>query len=91
MCIAIPSRVIKIDGFIATVERFGEVKETNTMLLGEDVKIGDYLILQAGGFATEIVDEEAALEAIRLFKELEGDLEMMGLGQQQGLPKSNRD
>lgn len=83
MCIAIPSKVIEINGDVATVERFGETKQTNTMLLGEEVKIGDYLIIQAGGFATEIVEEEAALEAIRLFKEFEDDLQMMGLGRQE--------
>lgn len=64
MCMAVPSRIIAIDGFTATVEAFGVERQTSLMLLDEAVAVGDYVILGAGGsFAAEKVPEEAALEA----------------------------
>lgn len=65
MCMAVPSRVIAIDGQMAEVEAFGHTRRTSLMMLDEPVAVGDYLILGAGGtFAAEKVPEETALAAI---------------------------
>lgn len=65
MCMAVPSRIVAIDGYNATVEAFGQQRQTSLMLLTEDVTVGDYVILGAGGnFAAEVVPEEAALDAL---------------------------
>ncbi|HLO78127.1 MAG TPA: HypC/HybG/HupF family hydrogenase formation chaperone [Magnetospirillum sp.] len=74
MCMAVPSRVVAIDGTVATVEAFGQQRQTSLMLLAEDVAIGDYLILGAGGnFAAEKVPQEAALEALAYLSQVLAD------------------
>lgn len=65
MCMAVPSRIVAIDGQVATVEAFGQVRQTSLMLLAEEVAVGDYVVLGAGGsFAAEKVSEDAAREAL---------------------------
>lgn len=65
MCMAVPSRIIAIDGQIATVEAFGRERQTSLMLLEEDAAVGDYVILGAGGnFAAELVPPETALATL---------------------------
>jgi len=62
---AVPSRILSIDGMVATVEAFGRQRQTSLMLLDEEVAVGDYVILGAGGnFAAERVPEETALATI---------------------------
>jgi hydrogenase expression/formation protein HypC len=69
---AIPSRVIAIDGEMATVECFGEQRDVSLMLINSDVALGDYVLVQAGGFAFERVEYAAAREALQLFSEIFG-------------------
>ena len=64
MCMAIPSRVIAIDGEMATVECFGVSRSVSLMLMAEEVALGDLLIIQAGGFAVNKVDPEVGEEAL---------------------------
>lgn len=65
MCMAVPSRIVALDGQVATVEAFGRERQTSLMLLSEEVAVGDYVILGAGGnFAAEVVPEAEALEAL---------------------------
>jgi hydrogenase expression/formation protein HypC len=40
------------------------------MLMAEDIEVGDYLLIQAGGFAFERIDPERAGESLRLMQEL---------------------
>lgn len=67
MCMAIPSRVIALAGEMATVECFGAQRDVSLMLMGDDVALGDYVLVQAGGFAYERVEQAAAQEALRMF------------------------
>lgn len=69
MCLAIPSRIVDIDNFRATVDVYGARKEINLMLMPEEVGIGDYVLVHAG-FAIQKVDEEAAQEALKYIKQL---------------------
>lgn len=74
MCMAVPSRVVAIDGLTATVEAFGQERQTSLMLLGDEVAVGDYVILGAGGsFAAEVVPEEAAREALAYLTQVLAD------------------
>lgn len=66
MCLAIPSRIIRIVGDTATVDVDG-VQRTVSLLLLENPKIGDYAIVHAG-FAIHSIDESDALESLRLLK-----------------------
>ena len=70
MCLAVPSKVIEIDGDMATVEAFGETRQVSLLLMPEEVSLGDYLLIQAGGFAFERVEAERAEESLRLMREL---------------------
>jgi len=71
MCMAVPSRIVAIDGEFATVEAFGVTRTCSLMLLAEPVAVGDYLVLGAGGsFAAEKVPEETALAALEYLAEV---------------------
>ncbi len=70
MCIAIPGRVIGIKGDMANVDVAGTKKEASLMLM-EDVKVGDYVIVHAG-FAIQKVDDDEAIETLRLLNEFIG-------------------
>lgn len=70
MCLAVPSKVTAIDGDMATVEAFGETRQVSLLLMPETVALGDYLLIQVGGFAFERVDPERAEESLRLMREL---------------------
>jgi hydrogenase expression/formation protein HypC len=71
MCMAVPSRIIAIDRGVATVEAFGAVRTTSLMLLDEEVTVGDYVILGAGGnFAAEKLAPELAAEALAYLTEV---------------------
>jgi hydrogenase expression/formation protein HypC len=68
MCLAIPGKIMKIDGELAKVD-FGDgtAREVNASLV--DVKVGQYVIVHAG-FAIEILDEHAAKETLKLWDEI---------------------
>jgi len=68
MCLAIPARIVTIDGFQAEVE-IGGVKRTIGLMLTPEAGVGDYVYVHAG-YAISVVDEEQALESLRLLREL---------------------
>ncbi len=67
MCLAIPGKVVSINGTNAVIDFGGVRRETNISLV--EVKPGDYVIVHAG-FAIQTVDESDALETIKLWEEL---------------------
>jgi hydrogenase expression/formation protein HypC len=69
MCLAIPAKVIKIDGEMATIDMGGVTRSVSLMLVA-DVAVGDYVIVHAG-FAIHKVDPREAHESLRLFREME--------------------
>lgn len=71
---AVPSKVVAVDGQMATVEAFGQTRQTSLLMIEEDVRVGDYLVLGAGGnFAAEKVSEETALAAIDYLSQVLAD------------------
>ncbi len=62
MCLAVPSKIIEINDTVAKVDVDGVVRETSIMLL-DDVKIGDYVIVHAG-FAISKVDKTNAEQTL---------------------------
>jgi len=70
MCLAAPSRVIEVRGDLAVTECFGQTREVSLLLMDEEVAVGDYLLIQAGGFAFERIEPERAEEALALMEEL---------------------
>ena len=72
MCLSIPSKVVKIDTDlnIATVDTMGVQRTAGLDLMEEGtVKIGDYVLLHIG-FIMNKIDEEDALESLRVYKEI---------------------
>ncbi|TRZ89747.1 MAG: HypC/HybG/HupF family hydrogenase formation chaperone [Rhodocyclaceae bacterium] len=70
MCLAAPSRVVEVRDGIAVTECFGQTREVSLLLMTEEVAVGDYLLIQAGGFAFELIESERAEEALALMEEL---------------------
>ena len=67
MCLAIPSKIIKIENNMATIDVEGVQREASLLLL-EDARIGDYVIVHAG-FAIQKLDESAAQETLDILRE----------------------
>lgn len=67
MCLAIPSKITKIDQGIATIDVDG-VTRTCSLLLLEDAAVGDWVIVHAG-FALHKIDEATARESLQLLRE----------------------
>ncbi len=63
MCLAIPMRIESIDGTTAFVSAAGARLSANLMLV-ENPRIGDYVLVHAG-FAIRIIDEDEAMETIK--------------------------
>jgi hydrogenase expression/formation protein HypC len=68
MCVGVPMQVLSIEGDQAMTEVDGVKREANLMLLDQDVKVGDYVIIHAG-FAISKLDEEEARETLALLRE----------------------
>jgi hydrogenase expression/formation protein HypC len=68
MCLAIPAKVISVDGTSAKVT-IEDVEYTASLLLLDGVIPGDFIMLHAG-FAIEKVDPEEAEETLRLLNEI---------------------
>jgi hydrogenase expression/formation protein HypC len=68
MCLAIPARITGIDNQMATIDMEGAQREVSLLLL-DDARIGDYVIVHAG-FAIHRIDEAEAMESLKLLREM---------------------
>ena len=68
MCLAIPARVVAIDGDNAIVD-LGGVRKDVSLALVEDVAIDDYVIVHVG-YALNKLDPEEAAKTLALFAEM---------------------
>jgi hydrogenase expression/formation protein HypC len=68
MCLAIPAKIMGLDGSKASVD-FGQgvLREVNVSLV--QAKIGDYVLIHAG-YAIQIIEEKEALETLSLWNEI---------------------
>ncbi|HIJ80788.1 MAG TPA: HypC/HybG/HupF family hydrogenase formation chaperone [Desulfuromonadales bacterium] len=69
MCLGVPMMIISKDGDSIVAEVDGVRKDASVMLLGEDIAVGDYVIVHAG-FAISKLDPVEAEETIRLMREV---------------------
>jgi hydrogenase expression/formation protein HypC len=71
MCLAVPMKITRIDGFNATCEAKGIEREVSLfMLQGEDITPGDHVLVHVG-YAIQKVSEEEARATWELFDEIE--------------------
>ncbi len=68
MCLAIPGKIISLDGIKAVVD-FDGIKQNVIVALIQDPEVGKYVIVHAG-YAIEMMNEEEASESIELWKEI---------------------
>ena len=68
MCLAIPAQVKSVNGLEGEVE-IGGVGRTISLWLTPEARVGDYVYVHTG-YAISVVDEEEALESLRLLREL---------------------
>jgi len=68
MCLAIPARIVELDGDNAVVDAMGNRFAAKTTLLPE-VRLGDMVLVHAG-FAISTVDEEEAKKTWQLIREI---------------------
>ncbi|NMB72565.1 MAG: HypC/HybG/HupF family hydrogenase formation chaperone [Bacteroidales bacterium] len=74
MCLAVPGKIVSVDNSnpemkMAKVNFAGVEKDICIQWL-PDIKVGDYVLAHVG-VALNKIDEEEALETLRLFKELD--------------------
>ena len=68
MCLGVPAKVMERNGEAAVVELGGVRREVSLMLL-DDVSVGEWVIVHAG-FAIERLSEEEAEQTLSLFREI---------------------
>ena len=70
----VPGKVLEIqdDELMTGRVAFGDAVCDVSLALLEDVKVGDYVLVQAGS-AVQIMNEAQAQEIFKLLKEMEGD------------------
>ena len=68
MCLAIPGKILEIDGNSALID-FDGIKQKVIIALIQNPEIGKYVIVHAG-YAIEMMNEKDAFEAIEQWNEL---------------------
>ncbi len=68
MCVAVPGKIVEINGDTAKVDIMNNICEANIKLV--DAVIGDYILIHAG-FALEVMKKDMAEELLSIFEELE--------------------
>jgi len=69
MCLAVPMKLIAVDGDIGKVKT-SDVEMDVSLALVEHAKPGDYVVIHAG-FAIQTLDEEEAKETLAILKRME--------------------
>ncbi len=67
MCLAVPSKIIEINGDMGIIDVYGVKREVSLHMI-EDPGIGEYVIVHAG-FAINKIDPDEAQETLRILKE----------------------
>ncbi len=68
MCLAVPVRIVSIEGDEAETEIAG-VRRRVSIKLTPEAKLGDYILLHTG-YAIGVVDEAEAQETLKILEEI---------------------
>jgi hydrogenase expression/formation protein HypC len=74
MCLAIPGKILEINGNKANCD-FNGVKRDIVIALVKDAEVGKYAVVHAG-YAIEIMNEEEAQETLSQWKEMVNELDL---------------
>ncbi len=69
MCLAVPMKVVEVDGNRARVHAGGIEKEIYLDIVDREPGVGDYVIVHAG-FAIHTMAPQEAEESLRLFHQM---------------------
>ena len=69
MCLALPMKLVRVDGPQGTVLEGGVQREVRLDLLDPTPREGQYLLIHAG-YAIEVLDEHEARETIELIRQV---------------------
>lgn len=71
MCLSIPSKIKSIDEEMnmCVVDTMGVERSASLDLIDQPVEVGDYVLLHIG-FAMNKIDEEDALESLKVYQEI---------------------
>ncbi len=70
MCLAVPMKITAIDGFLCSCEARGIEREVSLfMMQGEDLNIGDNILVHVG-YAIQKVSAQEAAESWELFDQI---------------------
>jgi len=69
MCLAVPARIVELEGDNAVVDAMGNRIEAKTTLVPK-AKMGDIVLIHAG-FAITVVDEEEAKKTWKLIADID--------------------
>jgi hydrogenase expression/formation protein HypC len=68
MCLAVPVKVVSIEGNDADVE-IGGVKRRVSIVLTPEARVGDYVLLHTG-YAINVINEAEAQETLKILEEM---------------------
>ena len=68
MCLAVPVKVVSINGNEAEVE-IGGVRRRVSIVLTPEARVGDYVLLHTG-YAINVIDEAEARETLKILEEM---------------------
>jgi len=68
MCLAIPGKVLEVEGNTAKVD-FGYGTTRNVDITLVDVEVGQYVLVHVG-YAIQVLDKEEAEETLKLWREI---------------------
>lgn len=68
MCVAVPGRIVEINGDTARVNIMDNITTANVSLVS--AKVGDYVLVHAGCIL-EVLKQDVAQEILSIFSELE--------------------
>jgi len=68
MCLAVPVKVVSIEGNDAEVE-IGGVRRRVSIILTPEARVGDYVLLHTG-YAINVVNESEAQETLKILEEM---------------------
>lgn len=82
MCLAIPGQVIEIEcappatsnELMMGIVSFGGIHKRVCLEWIPDVRVGEYVVVHVG-FAISKIDEEEALETLKLFQQIDGAMD----------------
>jgi hydrogenase expression/formation protein HypC len=71
MCVAVPGKIVEINGDLAKIDIMYNICEANISLI--DAKVGDYVLTHAG-CVLEVLKKDMAEEILWMFEELKEDI-----------------